>query len=143
MQFQVPQFIEVKDKIFGPLTLQQFLYVAGGAGLCYLIFRYIHILLAIPLMIVVAALSLALAFYKLHGRAFPSILEAAAKWTVGQRLYIWKKMPKPALKRAVEEDDVSALFVPKLSESKLKDLTWSLDVKENLNPGAEESMKNK
>src|SRR3989338_737591 len=27
MQFQVPQFIEVEDKIFGPLTLKQFFYV--------------------------------------------------------------------------------------------------------------------
>jgi len=26
MQFQVPQFIEIEDKIFGPLTLKQFLY---------------------------------------------------------------------------------------------------------------------
>ena len=28
----------------------------------------------------------------------------------------------------------SELYVPKLSESKLKDLTWSLDVKEQTNP---------
>ena len=39
MQFQVPQFIEVEDKIFGPLTFKQFVYVAGGAGLAYLVWR--------------------------------------------------------------------------------------------------------
>ena len=27
MQYQVPQFIEVEDKIFGPLTFKQFLYI--------------------------------------------------------------------------------------------------------------------
>ena len=32
MQFQVPQFIETEDKIVGPFTLRQFIYVAG-AGL--------------------------------------------------------------------------------------------------------------
>ena len=32
MQFSVPQFIDVRDKIFGPLTLQQFLYIVGAVG---------------------------------------------------------------------------------------------------------------
>ncbi len=33
MRFEVPQFIDVEDKIFGPFTFKQFLYLAGGAGL--------------------------------------------------------------------------------------------------------------
>ena len=33
MMFSVPQFIDVEDKIIGPLTLKQFIYLAGGAGL--------------------------------------------------------------------------------------------------------------
>lgn len=37
MQFQVPQFIEVEDKIFGPLTFKQFVYIAGGVALMYLL----------------------------------------------------------------------------------------------------------
>ena len=37
MRFQVPQFIEVEDKIFGPLTLKQFLYTAGGAAVGFII----------------------------------------------------------------------------------------------------------
>ena len=32
MRFEVPQFIEIEDKIFGPLTWKQFIYLAGGAG---------------------------------------------------------------------------------------------------------------
>ena len=38
MQFQVPQFIEIEDKIFGPLTFKQFIYLAGGGGLCFLLY---------------------------------------------------------------------------------------------------------
>jgi len=30
------------------------------------------------------------------------------------------------------------VYVPKLSESKLKELTWSLDIKENQNPVTED-----
>ena len=32
MRFQVPQFIEIESKIFGPLTFKQFIYLAGGGG---------------------------------------------------------------------------------------------------------------
>ena len=53
MQFQVPQFIEVEDKIFGPLTFKQFVYVLGGAGACYLLWRVLPIYAAVPLMIAI------------------------------------------------------------------------------------------
>jgi len=46
MQYQVPQFIEIEDKIFGPLTLKQFLYLAGGGGLCLLFFTLLPLYLA-------------------------------------------------------------------------------------------------
>ena len=32
MQFQVPQFIETEDKVVGPLTLRQFMYIAGAGA---------------------------------------------------------------------------------------------------------------
>jgi len=32
MQFNIPQFIEIKDKIIGPLTMRQFLYILAGIG---------------------------------------------------------------------------------------------------------------
>ena len=37
MQYQVPQFIEVEDKIFGPLTFKQLVYVVGGEPCFYLL----------------------------------------------------------------------------------------------------------
>jgi hypothetical protein len=41
MRFQVPQFIEVEDKIFGPLTVKQFIYLAGGAGLVFILYHFL------------------------------------------------------------------------------------------------------
>ncbi|MFM2424198.1 MAG: hypothetical protein RLZZ70_589, partial [Candidatus Parcubacteria bacterium] len=38
MQFEVPQFIEIEDKIFGPLTWKQFLYVGGGLSMTAVLF---------------------------------------------------------------------------------------------------------
>lgn len=138
MRFQVPQFIEVEDKIFGPLTFKQFVYVAGGIGICVLLFTFLPKFLAILIALPFAALSGALAFYRYNDKPFAHFIEAFFKYSITSKLYIWKKTP-PTLKSSGEPKDkkVEQIYVPKLSESKLKDLSWSLDIKENRNPVTE------
>jgi hypothetical protein len=137
MQFQVPQFIEVEDKIFGPLTLKQFLYLAGGAGACIALFIYIPFtIVAILLIIPLAGFSLALAFYKINNRPFIDVVQSYFYYSLGSKLYLWKKAEKKPVSQLSDEvqQAKSMLSVPKMSESKLKDITWSLDIKQNLNP---------
>lgn len=129
MQFQVPQFIDVEDKIFGPLTLKQFIYLSGGAGLIALIYFYVPFFINIFLMPAIAGLSAALAFYKINNKPFINMLESATMYFFRNKLYIWKKEPKKAAPEKKSEEDVLTPFLaPKLSDSKLKDLAWSLDV---------------
>ena len=142
MRYQVPQFIEVEDKIFGPLTIKQFVYVAGGAGLSYIIYNYVSklsFILAIVLVAPIIAFALALAFYKVNNRAFINVVESAFKYLLSNKLYIWKKRDRVPEHKVIATEAVN-LYVPKLSDSKLKDLTWSLDINESVSPGAKESM---
>jgi hypothetical protein len=134
MRFQVPQFIEVEDKIFGPLTIKQFVYLAGGAGLSFIIYTILPFPVAILLIAAVVAFSAALAFYKINDRfPFIYIVESAFKYALGSKLYIWKKEDRKVLPKEKEAVEVAkTLKVPKLSDSKLKDLTWSLDIKESM-----------
>jgi hypothetical protein len=137
MNFQVPQFIEVEDKIFGPLTFKQFVYLAGGAALCFIEWVYIpwHIL-AVLFILPTAGFALALAFYKVNDRSFILVLEAALRYTLGNKLYVWKQGPNNAARgqqpAMPELGKPEGLALPKLSGSQLKDLAWSLDVKENI-----------
>ena len=64
MRFQVPQYIEIEDKIFGPLTFKQFIYVAGGVGLCVIFFIFLPKFLAIIISVPIFTFAAALAFYK-------------------------------------------------------------------------------
>jgi hypothetical protein len=64
MKYQVPQFIEIEDKIFGPLTIKQFLYVAGGAALCFILWNFLPFYISIFFIIPIGSFFLALAFYK-------------------------------------------------------------------------------
>lgn len=134
MRFQVPQFIEVEDKIFGPLTFKQFIYIAGGAGICVIFFSLLPKLFAMLLSAPIIALAIALAFYKVNERPFALLIEDFLKFHVGSKLYIWKKLPHKAVPKADEERPLKELTIPKLSQSKLKDLTFELDVKQQSNP---------
>ncbi len=132
MNFQVPQFIEVEDKIFGPFTFKQFVYLAGSAGAAFLIWVYIPVrFVALIFVIPVLILGLLLTFYRVNNRPFVSILEAAARYALTHKLYIWQRSSAPT-KTNVTAPTTSGLKIPKLSDSKLKDLSWSLDVKEKI-----------
>ncbi len=136
MQYQVPQFIEIEDKIFGPLTLKQFLYLAGGGGLCLLFFTLLPIYFAVMCMIPVIALALALAFYRVNDRPFIVVIEHAFGYFFGHKLYLWKQRIGPsagqlaAPEQAANPAMLTTLGVPKLSQSRLKDLSWSLNIKD-------------
>lgn len=134
MRYQVPQFIEVESKIFGPLTLKQFIYLVGGGGIVFLLYTLLPLWLAIIFGLPVAGLALALAFYKVNNQPFIKVIESALKFFSADRLYLWKRLPqKNKQKEEVKISQDSQIYVPKLTQSKLKELSWSLDIKKHGN----------
>lgn len=135
MRFQVPQFIEIEDTIVGPLTLKQFLYLAGGAGMSVVAYNFLPFLIAVMVIALIGSLSLALAFYKHNNKPFIDLLEAGVMFYLGEKLYIWKKKDRVITNDTQQAQPPAQVYVPRLSDSKLKDLTWSLDIsKESTNP---------
>lgn len=134
MEYQVPQFIEVEDKIIGPLTLKQFIYIAGAGGLCVIFFVYLPIFLAFLFSAPIVGLAAALAFYKVNGKSFIEILEAGFNYYTGGKLFLWKhKVPNEkeqsaAAAAATETAARPIRGTPKLTRGKLSELAWSLDV---------------
>ena len=139
-QYQVPQFIEVEDKIFGPLTLKQFIWLAGGGGLCLLLFSLLPLYLTIILGIPVMAFSAGLAFFEINGRPLIHAVEHGFNYFFGSKLYLWKQRTESA-KVAVVAAKPANLPIPKLSQSKLKDLSWSLNIKDRTEFGASTAAK--
>ena len=91
MRFEVPQFIEIEDKIIGPFTWKQFVYLGGGVGLAIVLFLiapfYITFIVGIP----VAILSAALAFYPINSRPFSVLLESMYEYYKNNRTYYWRR----------------------------------------------------
>lgn len=134
MRFQVPQFIEIEDKVIGPLTVKQFVYLVGGAGMSFIAYSMLPFFLAVILIIAIVPLSLALAFYKINNKPFIDFLESAFMFYTRKNLYIWKKQERKPEEIKKIEPTYTEVEVPRLSDSRLKELSWSLDINENLNP---------
>ena len=131
MQFKVPQFIDIEDKLFGPFTFSQFAYLAGGGGLIFILYKVLPLWISIFLILPVAGLTFLLVFYKINNKPFIYYLQAGISYFISDKLYIWKqRLAKPADKEKEEVSTPLVSIVPMTTENKLKDLSWSLDVQE-------------
>lgn len=135
-QYQVPQFIDVEDKIVGPLTIRQFLYLLAGGGAVVLSYYVLPFFLFVLIAIPAAAFAAGLAFVKVNGIPLPRLTANMIGYLSKPRLYLWKQMPadtKAATSGKREQEKVNISRVPTVTESKLQDIAWSLDIKEKIN----------
>ena len=132
MRFQVPQFIEVEDRVFGPLTITQFIYLAGGFGFLGAMWLMLPLWAAILVGGPVAGLGAGLAFVQINSRPLITVLEHAFEFYLREKLYIWNKDHSKIKEHAEEIVEDPAQFVASATSNKIKDLSWSLDIKESL-----------
>lgn len=135
MQYSVPQFIDVEDKIIGPLTIKQFIYVIAGAGVLFMLWTVspsieVFLLPAIPVL----GIFLALAFYKINGRPFSTFLQSALSYLGHPKVLIWNRIYDPKgdqtnIKLKVEKgkEKEETHVGQHVTESRLRKLSQVLD----------------
>lgn len=121
MQFKVPQNIDMQDKIVGPLTMTQFLYVLVGGMIDYVLLqtistRYPAIFFAIALPI--AGFSLAMAFLKINEIPFPRFVQAAIIFVLSPKQRVWQKSVD--MSSAVRIEPLKKKFVPKMIRKQIE-----------------------
>ena len=130
MQFSVPQFIDVKEKIFGPLTLTQFIYLASGGGLCFLLFQVLEIGLFIVVAFPIMLIAVMLAFYKYKGMPFSKFILVSLRLIRRPRVRVWKRVVEQVSSKKEEEAKrAKEVSVKKLvpEKSSLEKLSYVLD----------------
>lgn len=126
-QFMVPQFIDVEDKIIGPVTTRQFVIMLAAVLLVFLFYKLFAFMYFVFAAFVVLAIAAVLAFALVNGRPVHFFLLNFLQTAKRPRLRVWdkaayvedlsivtsviKEVPKPT---AVRE---------KTSQSRLADLT--------------------
>ena len=91
MRFEVPQFIEIENQIFGPFTWKQFVYIVGGCGALFMLYVTLPFIVFLIIGAPIAAFTAALAFYQHNNRPFIYLLESFVGYLSGTKLYLWKK----------------------------------------------------
>ena len=131
MLFNVPQFIDVEDKIAGPFTAKQLLWMFGmGAALLILwsvLEKAAFFVAAVPTVL----LFLALAFYRPYKQPLIKFILHGFLFVFRPKLYVWKRIyEKPIKARHKEEEkpkETRAEKERKLTPENLEALARVLD----------------
>ena len=141
MQFRIPQFLDIEDKVFGPFTFKQFAYLLGALAFAYIFWKLIpYKIISILLIFIFSGTFLTLAFVKVNDRPFVNILEAAYKFLIGNKTYVWVKkedapLPEKSeirvlynIKKEKDEKEKLEKESKPVTLEKIKDLSGRLDI---------------
>lgn len=130
MMSSVPQFIDVEDKIAGPLTWKQLGWMMAMGGIVLTLLGILGTGVGIVISIPVVLLFLALAFYKPNGFPMTAFIGQAFMFMFRPKMAVWERPTpmmtsvKPAApKEVVEEVSTSKTMTP----DKLKELARLID----------------
>lgn len=135
MQFAVPQFTDVEDKLIGPLTLKQFLILLATGGICLFFysllgFSLFFFLFSLPFAIV----GLGLAFGSFNGRPLFGFIGAFISFLTKPQARIFKREEPVVTIKKVEKPEQAtgpARLDSVEAESRLKKLAYLLDQKKH------------
>lgn len=126
-QFVVPQFIDVEDKIIGPITVRQFLIMLVGGIVIFLSYRFGDTAIFITTALFVGGLTLIFSFLKVNGQTFHYFLLNIFETMRKPSLRIWRKFYSKAeleyLRTAgMDDEPVIAAQKPVAKRSHIRNL---------------------
>lgn len=142
-QFTVPQFIDVEDKIIGPITARQFVIMLSGfllMGLCYKLLNFSYFLLCAIIIFIVA---ITFSFVKVNGMPFHFFILNFVQTTKRPSLRVWNNKIKGD-EVYIENEKIVNTEVPKVNDyrhvttSRLAELSLIVDTKGAYSGEAEE-----
>jgi len=91
-RFLVPQYIDVENKIIGPVTARQFVEILIGAGLCFIVWKLVYAFIPrVVIMFIIAAITLIIAFSKVNGMPFHFFILNVIQTLKKPGLRVWQK----------------------------------------------------
>ncbi|OGY91596.1 MAG: hypothetical protein A3H70_03265 [Candidatus Komeilibacteria bacterium RIFCSPLOWO2_02_FULL_48_11] len=90
-QFVVPQFIDVEDKIIGPITVRQFIMGIVAALFFFLAYKFADLALFVLEAVVIIGFYALFAFIKVNGRPFYYFLLSIIRSIKRPQLRVWNR----------------------------------------------------
>lgn len=131
MHYQVPQYLNIEDKIVGPLTLKQLIYLIIGGGIIFLLFNMLKFPAFIMIAVPIAIFTFLIAFYKVGNQKFSLFMISFLGFISKPNIYTWKKRPP----KKPEEEPIPKIIkkakpIKKApTKSGLDELQWEIEIK--------------
>ncbi len=91
MRYQVPQFIDIEDKIAFQLTAKQLGWFAIGGVMLFVLWTFVSFVLFVVFGIMIIGASAGLAFVKINGASLLEYLGNSSTFFFKPRIFIWRK----------------------------------------------------
>lgn len=128
-QFVVPQFIDVEDKILGPITTRQFSLILVAVLLMFIAYQLAQFWLFLIEAIVVAIIFGVIAFVRINGMPFHFFLLNLVQTGKRAKLRVWDKTLSDSDLRAfvtkekVQKESAPTIVVKNVSTNRLSKLS--------------------
>lgn len=146
MRFQVPQFVDIEDRIIGPLTIKQFAFYMIAAMLIGILYIVVDIGLLIVLALPIVGVAVLFAHARFYGQPFGRVLLNSMNYTLGSKLYLWRRADKESVLKISgpefggEEDDLGRSSIDLMNQTlNTEGNIVAADLEDPLLEGKEES----
>ena len=131
-QFTVPQFIDVEDKIIGPVTTRQFIIMLVDGLIIFVLYKVLLFLYFAIFGLLMLALGVVIAFARINGQPFHFFLLNLLQTARKPRMRVWNKVKSDMELRAflgVAPPPPPVPYVRKepISESRLNEIALVVD----------------
>jgi hypothetical protein len=132
-QYNIPQFVDSEDKIFGPITIRQFAVLAIGVVIGGFLWYFLQSNLVIFFLTVapVVATTFTFAFIKINGHNFDVFLTNVVIYILKPNLFLWSRDVDPnrsVIKSTIQKKKASFIRDKKeYNQSRVEAVAWTLD----------------
>lgn len=130
MLFNVPQFIDIEDRIVGPLTAKQLGWLALGGVILLVLFNFLDTSAFVISFVIVGGVFGALAFYKPYNVSLISFIGSSISFVFRPRIYIWKRASENIrVEKKIKTKAKPTSRKKTLDSQKIEEISRRLDLK--------------
>lgn len=132
-QIIVPQFLDVEDKIIGPITVRQFIELMVAGLLIFIFYKIFDFSLFAVSGLLTLGITLVIAFIKINGQPFHFFLLNFFATLKSPKLKIWRKQYSDSELASLRDNQEVKKALPKtivrksVSSSRLSELSLIVD----------------
>ena len=128
MLFNVPQFLDIEDKIVGPLTAKQLGWLGLGGVVLLVFYNFLDPGAFVIATVICAGVFGAMAFYRPYGQTLLAFLMSSIYYTFRPRMYVWRRLPEKFIIPKKEKDRKMIVHEKKkINDNKIEELSKILD----------------